>query len=114
MSRKGLMQIASVAFLVSLGLALAPIASAGPAERERAKKIHDRLVGAPPDDATLALMETDILGGDLMGAAARAMTHPDFYRVSLKNWATPGSDEPSKSNEGACSRATSMAPWSSW
>ncbi len=89
MSRKGLMQIASVAFLVSLGLALAPIASAGPAERERAKKIHDRLVGAPPDAATLAQMETDILGGDLMGAAARAMTHPDFYRVSLKNWATP-------------------------
>ncbi len=89
MSRKGLMQIASVAFFVSLGLALAPIASAGPAERERAKKIHDRLVGAPPDDVTLALMETDILGGDLMGAAARAMTHPDFYRVSLKNWATP-------------------------
>ncbi len=29
------------------------------------------------------------MNGDLMGAAARAMTHPDFYRVSLKNWVTP-------------------------
>lgn len=89
MSRKGLMQFASVATFVSLGLFLAPLASAGPAERERAKKIHDRLVGAPPDDATLALMESDVLNSDLMGAAARAMTHPDFYRVSLKNWVTP-------------------------
>jgi hypothetical protein len=83
------MQFASVAFFVSLGLLLAPAVSAAPADRERAKKIHDRLVGTPPDAATLNLMETDVMNGDLMGAAARAMTHPDFYRVSLKNWVTP-------------------------
>ncbi len=89
MSRKGLMQFASVAVFVSLGLFLVSPASAAPADRERAKKIHDRLVGAPPDPGTLNLMETDVMNGDLMGAAARAMTHPDFYRVSLKNWVTP-------------------------
>lgn len=89
MSRKGLMHIASVALFVSLGFVLAPIASGAPADRERAKKIHDRLAGTPPDQATLTLMETDVMNGDLLGAAARAMTHPDFYRVSLKNWVTP-------------------------
>lgn len=94
MSRKGLtsMTFASFATVVSLSLLLASPASAAPADRERAKKIHDRLVGIPPDDALLDLMEQDVMGGGqagLMAAANRAMTSPGFYRTSLKNWVTP-------------------------
>ena len=45
-------------------------------------------------------MEQDILGpGGLSAAADRAMTHPDFYRVSLKNWVTPWTNADSSAQE---------------
>lgn len=72
-------------FLVLL-LALGS-ASAGP--REQAKRIHDRLAGVAPDAATLDLMATDILNGDPVAAAFRAMDNSAFYNVTLKNFATP-------------------------
>jgi len=82
-----------------LALALAALllidlaAIAGPLERDRAKRIHDRLVGVPPDDATLTLMEQDIQASDVRAAAFRAMAHPEFYTTSLKNWVTPWTNE---------------------
>ncbi len=76
-------------------------AQAGPAERERAKRMHDRLVGVPPDGPTLDAMEAAILttppgpdGNDgLRAAADLALAHPAFYRVSLKNFVTPWTNQ---------------------
>ncbi len=68
-------------------LLLAAPAPAGP--REQARRMHDRLVGVPPSAAVLGQMETRIATGDALGAADLAMAHPDFYRSSLKNFATP-------------------------
>jgi hypothetical protein len=59
------------------------------AERDDAKRIHDRLAGVPPSPAVLDEMEQRLLANDPEGAAAIAMGHPDFYRVTLKNWAKP-------------------------
>lgn len=83
-------------------LLLSPVtAFAGLAEREQAKRIHDRLTGTPPTDGVLDAMEALIVGGDAIGAAHYAMdgdTNPDpdpsapnigFYNVTLKNWAMP-------------------------
>lgn len=72
-----------------LGLGLASIAQAGP--REQAKRIHDRLAGVPPDETTLQEMETDIAAGGLgpIQAAYDAMENPNFYNVTLKNFAAP-------------------------
>src|SRR5262245_34135783 len=73
-----------------LGCALAAVAltaAAGP--REQAKRIHDRLAGTPPSDATLTQMASDISGGDAIAAAMLAMEAPSFYSVTLKNFATP-------------------------
>lgn len=71
--------------------ALAGTAIAGP--REQAKRIHDRLAGVPPSEAVLAAMEADISGAnpgrDAMDAAYRAMDNPNFYNVTLKNFAAP-------------------------
>ncbi len=77
---------AGVALLVGLVL-LAGAAQAGP--REQAKRLHDRLVGVPPDAATLDAMASRIAAGDALGAARDALDHPAFYNTSLKNWATP-------------------------
>jgi hypothetical protein len=68
-------------------LLLAAPALAGP--REQARRMHDRLVGVPPTAAVLGQMEARIAAGDALGAADLAMAHPEFYRSSLKNFATP-------------------------
>jgi hypothetical protein len=76
-----------------LGVCQSP-AWAGPAEREQAKRMHDRLVGTPPSVPTLTQMENYILNGDPAAAAvyaidpARAESAP-FYSAVLKNFATP-------------------------
>jgi hypothetical protein len=66
---------------------LAASAFAGP--REQAKRIHDRIAGVPPTDAVLTQMAADITSGDPRAAAGRALEHPAFYNVVLKNLVTP-------------------------
>jgi hypothetical protein len=67
---------------------------------ERAKRIHDRLAGVPPDAATLNQMQLAVNnsggcgislpgGCTPIGAAYLAMENSAFYNATLKNWATP-------------------------
>jgi hypothetical protein len=73
-----------------LGVALVSAAQAGP--REQAKRIHDRLAGVPPTDAVLASMEADVdpfQNNNPLAAAYTAMDNPNFYNVTLKNFAAP-------------------------
>jgi len=76
----------SAAVLLMAALA-AGAAQAGP--REQAKTIHDRLAGVPASAATLDAMAADIAAGRMSDAAYRAMEHPGFYSLTLKNLATP-------------------------
>jgi hypothetical protein len=62
------------------------VALAGP--REQAERIHDRLAGVPPSDPVLTQMAV-LLPGDPAGAAQIAMQNPNFYAVTLKNFAAP-------------------------
>jgi len=64
-----------------------PTALAGP--REQAKRLHDRLVGAPPAPTVLDSMTTSIEGGDALGAAYEAMDNPAFYNTTLRELAAP-------------------------
>ena len=70
-----------------IALAFAAPAAAGP--REQAKRMHDRLVGVPPSETTLASMAAKIAANDAIGAAYEAMQSRYFYSSSLKNFATP-------------------------
>ncbi len=72
-----------------LSVGLVTMAFAGP--REQAKRIHDRLAGVPPTEAVLSLMEGQVSGatGTAMDAALEAMKNPNFYNVTLKNFAAP-------------------------
>jgi hypothetical protein len=84
---------------MSLMLAL-PVA-AGP--REQAKRIHDRLTGVPPNELVLDLMENEVTNNDPFAAAMIAINGPIggpenpnskyFYNVTLKNFATPWTNE---------------------
>src|SRR4029077_451097 len=70
---------------------------AAPGSREQAKRIHDRLVGTPHIEATLAYMATlidpDKTGGPLQAALyAIDKDRPEaspFYTYTLKNFAAP-------------------------
>ena len=76
--------------LLTFGLfavALTNAAYAGP--REQAKRIHDRLAGVPPSETVLGNMEANILSGQPLQAAITAMEDPNFYNVTLKNFAAP-------------------------
>ena len=84
-----------------LGLCLATSTLVYAGAREQAKRIHDRLTGVPPSDAMLDAMEAAIGGGGgrttaalyaIDGAPGVAATG-DFYTVTLKNWATPWTNE---------------------
>jgi hypothetical protein len=56
--------------------------------------MHDRIAGVPPSAETLAQMVNEIENNnDPLAAAMLAIEHPDFYSVTLKNWATPWTNE---------------------
>ena len=77
-----------------LFLTLGTTSVAGP--REQAKRIHDRLAGVPPTEEILNNL-TDLIiadpAGGLYDAAVEVMESPNFYNVTLKNWATPWTNE---------------------
>jgi hypothetical protein len=67
---------------------LAAAASAN--DRDRAKRIHDRIAGVPPTEETLDAMETLVASGNALQAATQyAVENPAFYNVTLKNMAVP-------------------------
>lgn len=70
-----------------LSAALAATAHAG--AREQAKRIHDRLAGVPPTETVLQSMESAIQSGNALAAASTAMQNPNFYNVTIKNFAAP-------------------------
>src|SRR5690242_4012118 len=76
------MDTQKVSTLKKLGLAcfLACVASAASAnDRDKAKRIHDRIAGTPPSTATLDAMEALVAGGNALGAANIATQAPSFY-----------------------------------
>lgn len=80
--------------LIAVGLlVLAGVANAQMDDVDRARRIHDRLAGVPPDDATLATMAMHVSNGRADLAADLAMQNPNFYNVVLKNWITPWTNE---------------------
>ncbi len=58
---------------------------------DQAKRLHDRIAGVPPDATMLANMkaELDAPTPDPLAAAMLATTAPEFYSVTLKNFAAP-------------------------
>lgn len=82
--------------LLVIPLLMTSLQQATAGSREQAKRIHDRLAGVPPTEETLTLMQGMIDADNVNGlydAAMEAMEHPDFYNVTLKNLATPWTNE---------------------
>lgn len=82
-----------------LTAALTANAFATDTERRQAKRIHDRLTGVAPSEAVLDAMETELATNGGVAAAQLAidpLQNPqafNFYNVTLKNFATPWTNE---------------------
>ena len=75
------------ALLLMATLAFTPFAQA--TSRDQAKRMHDRIAGVPPSAATLDTMQTLIDGDNALDAALLATLEPEFYSVTLRNFAAP-------------------------
>lgn len=66
----------------------------GELERRQAKRIHDRLTGIAPSNIVLDTLENMIIN-DASGldAANEAIKNKAFYNITLKNFATPWTNE---------------------
>ncbi|MGS2723070.1 hypothetical protein ACVBEJ_04940 [Porticoccus sp. GXU_MW_L64] len=87
MNKKPFLTVSLLSFSLSLAFACAT-AHAGP--REQAKRIHDRIAGVPPSELVLGNMAALLADADPtndIDAALMATDNPEFYRVSLKNFA---------------------------
>jgi hypothetical protein len=82
-SDRALWQLFVAATLICSGVT---VALAGP--REQAERMHDRLAGVPPTQTVLDTMTAQI-ASDPVAAAMTAMNDPNFYTVTLKNFAAP-------------------------
>ena len=75
--------------LGALLLSVVLVSTAAATPREQAKLMHDRLAGVPPSEDVLIAMEQAIGMNDFHDAAFIAMDNPNFYSVTLKNFAAP-------------------------
>lgn len=73
---------------VAVGLILCGLSVALAGPREQAERIHNRLAGVAATDAVLTQMAAQ-LPGNPTAAANIAMQNPNFYAVTLKNFAAP-------------------------
>lgn len=80
-------------YLVYLSLAVCLPAIAGQVERHKAWIIHNRIAGVPPTPTMLNQMEMDLNSGNSDAAIAKAMAHPNFTSIVLKNWFKPWSNQ---------------------
>lgn len=83
----------SIILTLLVNLLLIPSVEAG--QREQAKRMHDRIAGVAPTVDILDQMVSTMqnAGGSELenaeAAARLALDHPDFYRTTLKNLASP-------------------------
>jgi hypothetical protein len=56
---------------------------------EQAKRLHERIAGVPANEETLNTMASLLNNNNAIDAAYVAMDSPDFYRTTLKLFATP-------------------------
>lgn len=60
---------------------------------DQARRMHDRLVGVPPQPQVLSSMQMQIDAGDPIQAAYEAMDNAAFYNSRLKYFVTPWTNE---------------------
>ena len=85
---RGPLERGLVRSLVAVGVLFTALSASADAV-DQAKRLHDRIAGVAPDETTLINMRDAINASDPLGAAMMATLAPEFYSVTLKNFAAP-------------------------
>jgi len=83
----------SLAAILAAALVLQPLMPALAGPNEQATRLYQRLTGTAPNAATLSQMAADISGGNALKAANVAIADPNFYDVTVRNFAAPMSNK---------------------
>jgi hypothetical protein len=83
----------TLAVAMALLPALQPFAPALAGSTEQAERLFGRITGTPPAAAVLTQMAADIAANNALAAAQLAMQDPNFYNVTLRNFAAPMSNK---------------------
>jgi len=83
----------SLAAVLAAVLVLQPLMPALAGPNEQAARLYQRLTGTAPSAAALSQMAADISGGNALKAADVALLDPNFYNVTVRNFAAPMSNK---------------------
>jgi len=86
-NRPGARRMLAVA--MALLPALQPLAPVLAGSTEQAERLFGRITGTLPSATVLTQMSTDISANNALAAAQLAMQDPNFYNVTLRNFAAP-------------------------
>jgi hypothetical protein len=78
---------------VAVLVALQPFATAFAGPNEQAELLFSRITGTEPSASVLTQMASDISANNPNAAAAIAMADPNFYNVTIRNFAAPMSNK---------------------
>jgi hypothetical protein len=79
----------TLAVAMALLAALQPLVPALAGSTEQAERLFGRITGTPPSATVLTQMSADIAANNALAAAQLAMQDPNFYNVTLRNFAAP-------------------------
>jgi hypothetical protein len=79
----------TLAVVMALLPALQPFAPALAGSTEQAERLFGRIAGTLPSATVLTQMSADITANNALAAAQLAMQDPNFYNVTLRNFAAP-------------------------
>ena len=83
----------TLAVAMALLPALQPFAPVLAGSTEQAERLFGRITGTPPAASVLTQMVADIAANNALAAAQLAMQDPNFYNVTLRNFAAPMSNK---------------------
>jgi hypothetical protein len=83
----------TLAVAMALLPALQPLAPALAGSTEQAERLFGRITGTLPSATVLTQMSADIAANNALAAAQLAMQDPNFYNVTLRNFAAPMSNK---------------------
>jgi hypothetical protein len=81
--------LTTLVIAIALITAMQPFTRALAGPNEQAERMFARVTGTTPSASVLTQMSTDISGNNAMAAAQLAMQDPNFYNITIRNFAAP-------------------------
>jgi hypothetical protein len=85
--------LSTLVVAIALITAMQPFTPTLAGPNEQAERMFGRITGTTPSASVLTQMSADISGNNAMAAAQLAMQDPNFYNITIRNFAAPMSNK---------------------